>query len=186
MDIPEPFKRIILENHKKNKTNIGAFFEGCFVQLIRELHITDYQARAQKTGDMFEYALWFIINEQGINLDDHLEITTACMSGAGKLDFGIKRSGKIVCGIEAKGSSEGVSTRPALKRTDTVKKAISQAYQFKKTFPNVPFYLVTNVVPTQGNAHCMLKLAEGDIIDKVVDVTNPQQFTEFITKLKTL
>lgn len=183
MEIPEPFYSIIKTNYVKAK-DTHQFFNDCFKDLIKKLNITNYQERAKKTGDMFEYAFWYIIKERGVNLQNDFEIPQACMMGAGALDFGIIKNKKVLCGIEAKGSSEEVSVRPALKRTDTVKKAISQAYQFKRAFPKTPFFVVTNVMPESGNAKCMLNLAVGDLIEKVVDVSDTNQLNEFVKTLK--
>jgi hypothetical protein len=186
MKIPDDFEKIIVKNYKTSRGDIGKFFNDCFNDLIEELHITDYQARASKTGEMFEYAFWYLIKQNGIDLQSNFPIPQACMEKGGSLDFGIIKKGKVICGIEAKGSSEDSSSRPALKRTDTVKKAIAQAYQFKRTFPKTPFFIVTNVMPDGGNARCMLNLAEGDIIDKVVDLTNSEHLKGFIETLKIL
>ncbi|MDE1871545.1 MAG: hypothetical protein KGI06_04900 [Candidatus Micrarchaeota archaeon] len=59
MDIPEPFYGIIKRNYSKAKTT-HQFFNECFADLIKDLGIaeTDYQKRAKKTGDMFEFAFW--------------------------------------------------------------------------------------------------------------------------------
>jgi hypothetical protein len=184
MDIPSPFKQIIERNYSANNKDVKKFLDSCFDDIIRELHITDYQARAAKTGSMFEYAFWYLIKKHGVELDTDFEIPKACMMAGGKLDFGLIHKGNPICGIEAKGSAENVSTRPGLKRTDTVKKAIAQAYQFKRIFPKVPFFVITNVLPTSGNAKCMVDLAEGDIIDKVVDVTNDAHLSWFVKQLK--
>jgi len=43
---------------------------------------------------------------------------------------------------------------------------------------------VTNVIPVSGNAKCMMDLAEGDIIDKFVDVTNIEDLKGFAKKIK--
>jgi len=185
MNIPEPFNKIIKGNYSKAKT-IHQFWNDCFTDLIKQLDIADedYQKRAKLTGDMFEFAFWYVIKQKGVELQNDVEIPEACMMGAGALDFGIIKNKKVICGIEAKGSSEDASVRPALKRTDTVKKAIAQAYQFKKAHPKVPFYVVTNVMPDGGNAKCMLNLAEGDLIDKVVDVSDTKQLDAFVEILK--
>ncbi len=86
----------------------------------------------------------------------------------------------LLCGIEAKGSDPNSSTRAGLKRTDTIKKGIASAYQFKRIFPNTPFFIVTNVMPVSGNSKCMLDLAEGDVVDKFVDVTNIEDLMQFV------
>lgn len=68
-----------------------------------------------------------------------------------------------MCGIEAKGSAEVV---------DRIR------------LPKTPFYIVTNVKPKNGNAECMMNLAEGDIVDKFIDITNPKELQEFLNKVK--
>ena len=186
MSIEEPFKHIIEDNYSAKKP-VKEFLDKCFSDLIKELHITedDYQARASKTGDMFEHAFWYLMKERfNMELDRNKVIPKACMERGGALDFGVVRGGEVLCGIEAKGSDVTASVRPALKRTDTVKKAISQAYQFKRVFPDMPFYLVTNAKPTQGNGKCMLDLAKGDIIDDIVDITDSTELNAFAKKMK--
>lgn len=115
------------------------------------------------------------------------------MEGAGSLDFGIVKGYNILCGIEAKGSASTVRhqdgrietmVRPALKRTDTMKKAISQAYQFKRVYPNTPFFIVTNIKPESGNSRCMMKLAEGDVVDRFIDITNKTELDYLVDAIK--
>lgn len=84
------------------------------------------------------------------------------------------------------GSDPNSSKRPALMRTDTMKKAISQAYQFHRIYPNLPFFIVSNVLPISGNSKCMMQLAEGDIVYKFVDVTSVSDLDEFVRKIKSL
>lgn len=171
-------------------TTMKPFIDKCFSDLFSHFTGLSFQSRAKKSGDMFEYLFYYVMKEQfGIEIDCAIPIKKACMEGMGALDFGIlDKKGGVVCGIEAKGSAEKIGDRalprPALKRTDTMKKAIAQAYQFKRTFPSKPFYIVTNVKPTSGNAKCMMNLAEGDIIDKVYDITKPSELKELVEKLK--
>lgn len=179
--------KALLKETILTKKPVKEFIDSCFSDLIKELHITDYQARASQTGKMFEHAFWFLMKKKfNVELDRDHELPKACMERGGALDFGIIRHGEVLCGIEAKGSDTTASVRPALVRTDTVKKAISQAYQFKRIYPNIPFYLVTNAKPTQGNAKCMLALAEGDIIDKVIDITDKKELEFFVGKIREL
>jgi len=198
MDIPEPFLHIIERNYNsRSRENwIRKFINSCFSQLIQELNITNFQTRAKKTGDMFEYIFWFIMkNEYDIELTNDYVIPRACMERGGSLDFGIVNNNKVLCGIEAKGSATEIINsdgtietlgRPALKRTDTMKKAISQAYQFKRTFPESLFYIVTNVKPESGNSKCMMNLAEGDIVDKFIDITNQEDLNFLVEKLRSI
>ena len=39
------------------------------------------------------------------------------------------------------------------------------------------FFIVTSHKPTGGNAKCMCHLAEGDIVDKIVDVTIDRDYS---------
>ncbi len=191
MHIPEPYSSILQKNRLLiGNTTIKPFIDKCFEDLFVHFKGLDFQSRAKKSGDMFEHLFYYLMKEQyGIEIDCAIPIKKACMEGTGALDFGILgKKGEVVCGIEAKGSAETVDgetlPRPALKRTDTMKKAIAQAYQFKRTFPSKPFYIVTNVKPTAGNAKCMMDLAEGDIIDKVYDLTKPDDLKDLVEKLK--
>ncbi|HLC54710.1 MAG TPA: hypothetical protein VJK07_03750 [Candidatus Nanoarchaeia archaeon] len=192
MKIPALYQGILDKNKGMlaNDATLKPFIDKCFKDLFAHFKGLSFQSRAKKSGDMFEFLFYYVMNTHfGVKMDFAIPIKKACMEGAGSLDFGINgKSGKLVCGMEAKGSAEVVGKikllRPALKRTDTMKKAIAQAYQFKRTFPSVPFYIITNVKPTSGNAKCMMDLAEGDIIDKVYDVTNPKELKELVAKLK--
>ncbi len=191
MNIPSDFLTIIIKNYNKSSldtsTLLNDFFNNCFKDLIKALNITNFQARASKTGDMFEYAFWYLMkNKYKIDLKDNISIPKACMVDGGELDFALYKEGSMVCGIEAKGSDPASSDRPALLRTDTMKKGICQAYQFRRIFPKLPFFIVTNVKPTSGNSACMMALAEGDIVDKFVDVTNSKELSDFAEKLRNL
>ncbi|KHO47803.1 MAG: hypothetical protein QT00_C0002G0465 [archaeon GW2011_AR5] len=194
MPIPEPYKSILESNIGlvKSDSDVKAFVEKCFSDLLVKLGKNlGFQSRAKKTGDMFELLFDYLMEHKyKVKFSKCVPIKKACMLGSGALDFGIMKNGKLLCGIEAKGSAEVVDgirlPRPALKRTDTMKKAISQAYQFKRVFPKTPFYIVTNVKPKNGNAECMMNLAEGDIVDKFIDITNPKELQEFLNKVKPL
>ncbi len=191
MDIPQEFLIIITKNYEKSSLDtsilLNEFFNNCFKDLIKVLNITNFQARASKTGDMFEYAFWYLMeNKYKIELKDSVSISKACMVGGGELDFAAYKESKMIVGIEAKGSDPASSDRPALLRTDTMKKGICQAYQFKRIFPKIPFFIVTNVKPNSGNSACMMSLAEGDIVDKFVNVTNFKELSDFAERLKDL
>ncbi|MFH0978317.1 MAG: hypothetical protein V1837_03360 [Candidatus Woesearchaeota archaeon] len=195
MDIPEPFLSIIKKHYSAyalvTSDELSKFFNGCFKELIKTLNITDYQARAAKTGKIFEYAFYYLVRQKfGFNLANDVSLRKACMCDGGELDFAVFKKEKpiaeanLVCGIEAKGSDPDSSERPALKRTDTMKKAISQAYQFKRVYPKLPFFVVSNVLPDSGNSLCMMKLAEGDIVDEFIDVTDIKQLQKFVDTIK--
>jgi hypothetical protein len=196
MRIPEPFTSIIVRRFAASRletsVELRTFFNGCFSDIIEAEKITtNYQKRAGTTGDMFEYAFWHLVKHKyQFDMESDIDIPAAGMSRGGELDFGIftkdvrRVPDNLVAGIEAKGSDPESSVRPALMRTDTMKKAIAQAYQFKRVYPKKPFFVVTNVLPTTGNAHKMMELAEGDIIDKFVDVTDINALSAFIEKIK--
>lgn len=191
MKIPSDFLTIITKNYEKSSLDtsilLNEFFNNCFKDIIRVLNITNFQARASKTGDMFEYTFWYLMkNKYKIELKDSVSIPKACMVDGGELDFAVYKESKMIAGIEAKGSDPASSDRPALLRTDTMKKGICQAYQFKRIFPKTPFFIVTNVKPNSGNSACMMSLAEGDIVDKFVNVTNFKELSDFAEKLKDL
>src|SRR3989344_4015827 len=165
MNIPPTFLSIIQKQYSSSKLSttreLTDFFNSCFREIIRVLNITD-----------------------------KVSLPKACLCSGGELDFGIFKKDKphieknLLCGIEAKGSDPNSSTRAGLKRTDTIKKGISSAYQFKRIYQKLPFFIVTNVIPVSGNAKCMMDLAEGDIIDKFVDVTNIEDLKGFAKKIK--
>lgn len=190
MNIPHPYNLILNSNlnileEKKYKL----FVNSCFDSLIDNFPNMGFQSRAKKSGALFEYIFYFMFQKLfDIRFVSSYSIPEACMKGGGELDFAIVRNGQLKCGIETKGSAEKIGgqtlTRPALKRTDTVKKAIAQAYQFKRIYPNIPFYLVTNVKPTSGNAKCMLDLAEGDIVEKIIDITNSNDIDQFLNDIQ--
>ena len=191
MRIPEPYNSILRKNNKLiTNTTLKPFIDKCFSDLFIYFKGLSFQSRAKKSGDMFEFLFFYVMKEKyDIEMDCAIPIKKACMEGTGALDFGIlDKKGNVICGMEAKGSAEivdGVTLpRPALKRTDTMKKGIAQAYQFKRTFSETPFFIITNVKPTSGNAKCMMDLAEGDIIDKVYDITKPPELKDLVAKLK--
>lgn len=199
--IPMKLKKIIERNFKKyppkSTENLESFVDNCMQDLIdlEKIH-TNYQARASKTGEMFEYIFYYLMkNGFDIIFEGHISLPKACMVSGGELDFGLRRNKKLICGVETKGSArkvihpngqEETLPRPALLRTDTVKKAICNAYQFKRVYPKIPFFLVTNVIPDSGNAKCMLDLAEGDIIDDIVNITDFNDLKNFVNTIKKL
>ncbi len=169
---------------------IEAFVNGCMDDLLAALGTAlSFQGRAAKTGEMFEEVFYILMKDKfNINLARDYAIPRACLCGGGELDFALVRDNQLKCGIEAKGSAIRIGNRqlprPALMRTDTVKKAISNAYQFKRIYPTLPFYIVTNVKPTSGNAQCMCNLAEGDIVNQIVDITDKDELLHFVVTLK--
>ena len=63
--------------------------------MIEALNITNFQARASKTGDMFEYSFWYLMkNKYKIELKTGVSIPKACMVDGGELDFALYKENK--------------------------------------------------------------------------------------------
>jgi len=197
-------------NLKQNK-NLKEFMDSVFREVVERFNLCkDYQARAKAYGDAFE-AIFMVIMETffpDVELTYQYEIPEICMTGEGKADFVIlkkekiqggdsKATGKtdkIIAVIEAKGSSDHIIcdgkrielTRPGMIRTDTVKKAISNAAQVKYGLSkDVLFIVVTSHKPTKGNAKCMIDLAlNSGLFDMVVDVTNFDELEKMVSLIK--
>ena len=151
----------------------------------------DYQRRATKIGSAFESSFKIIMETlfPNIVLSEKVELPMACMGGNAKADFAVLRDNSdktLIAVFEAKGSADYIMcggkrielSRPGLMRTDTTKKAISNAYQVKRSYPGALFFIVSSHKPISGDAKCMLDLAVGDIVDAVVDVTNLKELEE--------
>ncbi|MBU7027025.1 MAG: hypothetical protein HXS48_08785 [Theionarchaea archaeon] len=81
------------------------------------------------------------------------------MGKVGKADFAVLvdmiANRRIIAIIETKGAADRITcddeirklSRPGMLRTDTVKKAISNAYQVSRAFPESLFFIVTSHVP---------------------------------------
>lgn len=193
----ESLTRRVAERVKLNPGNLRYFLNAVFDEVSKEYNLCrDYQARAAKFGEAFE-ACFKIIMERffpDIRLAPKVPLPKACMVEGGEADFTVIRpaDGRLIAVIEAKGSAEYIICggrrlklpRPGLLRTDTVKKAISNAYQISRAYPDVLFFIVTSHKPTGGNAKCMCDLAESDIVDKIVDVTNYSELKEMVDMIR--
>ena len=78
-DIPITFLTIITKNYNKSSLDtselLNNFLNDCFKDLIKTLNITNFQARASRTGDMFEYAFWYLMkNKYKIELKTNVSI----------------------------------------------------------------------------------------------------------------
>ena len=198
--------RKIADDIGLNEGNIREFLNKAFSRVAKDYGLTgeQFQARATKMGEAFECCFEVIMEEfyPDISLVPSVEIPEACMMGGGKADFVVYKGGftrkgssqrQLAAVIEAKGSSDHIKgvdgkirelTRPGMMRTDTVKKAISNAYQISRTHPDALFFIVTSHKPTGGNAKCMCDLAEGDIVDKIVDVTRKEELDEMVKMIR--
>lgn len=191
-----------------NRSNIREFLDEAFNEVSERYSLCrDFQARAAKFGEAFEACFKVIIHKLYPNLEFEftpgVALPKACMIGGGKADFVVFSGGllqsymaggkrKLIAVVETKGAADKMIcngkevrfSRPGMLRTDTVKKAISNAYQVSRAYPNALFFIVTSHKPTSGNAKCMCDLVEGDIVDKIVDVTDPKDLHEMIEKIK--
>lgn len=180
-----------------DRTNIREFLNQAFDEVSQHYELCrDYQARAAKFGEAFEKCFEIIIKRLYPNLEfefsPDIPLPKACMMRAGKADFAVLKNSSVIAVIETKGAADriicdGKETRlprPGMLRTDTVKKAICNAYQVSRGYPDALFFIVTSHTPQQGNAKCMCDLAEGDIVTRIIDVTNPQDLDEMIKLIK--
>jgi len=189
---------------KLNESNIRQFLNTTFSRVAQTYGLdgTQFQRRAKYMGDSFEACFEVIMRifYPHINLHHDVELSSACLVRQGSADFVVYSGGistrkplKLISVIEAKGSADHIIgkdgrtikiQRPGMRRTDTVKKAICNAYQVSQAYPNTLFFIVTSHKPTGGNAKCMCNLAEGDIVDKIVDVTIKKELDEMITLIE--
>ncbi|MEM3389748.1 MAG: hypothetical protein QW491_10115 [Thermoproteota archaeon] len=195
----EDLVRKVAERTKLDKDNLREFLDEAFEEISDAYNLCrDYQARAAKFGETFE-ACFKVIMEKlfpDIPLIPDIRLPKACMVKGGEADFAVISGRaldmKIVAVIEAKGSADHIICdgkrkeleRPGMLRTDTVKKAICNAYQVSRAYPDALFFIVTSHKPTSGNAKCMCNLAEGDIVDKIVDVTNFSELREMVEMIR--
>lgn len=152
------------------------------------------QARAKITGVVFELCLDEIFTRffSEVEIKRHQDLPEAGLVGNSAVDFLVYDSaGQVIGAIEAKGSPEQITTesgetislkRPGMKRSDTVKKAVSLGYQIQQTY-NIPYYILTTNKPTSGSAKKTADIAEGDVIQQLVDVTNSSEVSSFREEL---
>lgn len=195
----ESLVRRVADRVRLSKNNLKDFLNVAFEEVSVAYNLCrDYQARAAKFGEAFEACFKIIMEKlfSDIPLVPDVSLPKACMVRGGEADFAV-RSGrlvdrKIVAVIEAKGAADHIICngkrvklpRPGMLRTDTVKKAICNAYQVSRAYPGTLFFIVTSHKPTGGNAKCMCDLAEGDIVDKIVDVTNYVELKEMVNMIR--
>jgi len=65
-------------------------------------------------------------------------------------------------------------------RSDTMKKAVCQAYQVKQIDNDLDFHIITSHKPKSGSAKCLYDMANGDIIDSTVDIQDPNDIHSFL------
>ncbi|MEM3045132.1 MAG: hypothetical protein QXV77_06540 [Candidatus Bathyarchaeia archaeon] len=144
--------RKVADDLKLNKNNLCEFLNLAFEEASKEFNLyKDYQSRAEKFGETFEECFQVIMEKlfPDIPLEREVSLPKACIASGGEADFAVfsddflesfnKRvvERKLIAVIEAKGAAEYITCdgkriklpRPGLLRTDTVKKAICNAYQ---------------------------------------------------------
>jgi len=196
-------------NIKRNPNKLREFMDNVFTRVVEDFDLCKrgFQARAKVYGDAFEAAFQVIMDTlfPEIKLVHTYEIPEICMVAGGEADFVMFKeseswgdlkapSKRIAAVIEAKGSADYIICngevqrldRPGMMRTDTVKKAISNAAQVKFGLRrNVLFIVATSHKPTTGNAKCMIDLAlNSGLFDRVVDATNFKELKEMVDLLK--
>ncbi|MEM3827958.1 MAG: hypothetical protein QXP36_01905 [Conexivisphaerales archaeon] len=201
--------RKVADELKLGKDNLREFLNLAFEEVSRAFDLCrDYQSRAEKFGETFEECFQVIMERffPDIPLERDVSLPKACMVSGGEADFAVFSGScflesfirgtpverRLVAVIEAKGAAEYIICdgkriklpRPGLLRTDTVKKAICNAYQISRAYPDALFFIVTSHKPKEGNAKCMCDLAEGDIVDKIVDVTNYKELEEMVDMIR--
>lgn len=185
----EDLIKVVAKDIGLDRTNLREFLNTAFNEVAKSQGWTadQFQSQASKMGEAFQYSFQSIMENlyPDIDLDHNAEIPEACMEGKSAADFAIYKGGftkegyaprKLIAVIEAKGSPSRIkgidenireTPRPGMKRTDTVKKAICNAYQIKRTHPEALFFIVTSHKPKGGSAKCMCDLAKGTLLTKL-------------------
>lgn len=199
MDID--YSSIVSKSDKEvnlSKDNIDEFVDQCFKNLVNEyeeegIEIKDhYQGMASHVGELFERIFKYIIeSEYDVVVERGVSLPDANMTGTGRADSVFYVDGQIAGIIELKGNPEAYKNKDGeilhkpsssgLKRSDTVKKAVCQAYQADYGYPDVPFFIVSNSFPDEDSSpSVVLSMAEGDIIDLVVNIKDPEDISNMI------
>lgn len=141
--------------------------------------VATFQARATYSGNVFDYACQYLLNEK-YNID-----TNPTSDSTRLYDFEIRND--IV--VESKGSPKYVlnpdGTRSSLDRagmlrSDTEKKAFANAKKWHSRFPNGSFYILTNAVPNHLRAY------RNETITAIFDFTKKNQIDVFVGEVRAL
>lgn len=201
-DDPETVISRVADNHL-TEDNLEEFIRESFIQVLVEKGHKPHQtqARASVTGNVYELCLREIFDTYypWIEYEQNVLLPDACMGNQQGADFVLYdgesySKDNIYAVIEAKGSADKLEwpdgtvqepSRPGLQRTDTMKKAISQAYQVKSGLGrDTAFFILTSHKPQSGTAECIYDQAIGDIVDDVVDTTDKREFDKFAETIK--
>lgn len=96
-------------------------------------------------------------------------------------DFQVRTRDQVDVYVTVKWSVRG--GRPGALRTDTLKKAIAEAWAMKhETNGYVPVVLMTSHIPTRGYGKKLLQAAiDGELFDLVVNMSDPQSVAQLET-----
>lgn len=168
------------------RQSVKEFIDACFIKvlLLEGKQPNQTQARATITGEVFELCIQEIFARfyPTIDIRRKVDLPDAYMTGSAGADFVIfSETDDVKAIIETKGSADKLEwpdgtiqepTRPGLIRSDSMKKAVCQAYQADKAYPDIPFYIITSHKPNSGTAKHVADLAEGDIIETIISIQN--------------
>lgn len=179
--------------------SLKEFIDTAFIEVLVQAgkSPSQTQARATLTGEAFEYCVLEILEEFYPTLDVRrsVSLSEACMTGSGGADFAIYQDEELIAVIEAKGSADKLEwpdgtvqepNRPGLQRSDSVKKAICQAYQVSRAYDDVLFFIITSHPPENGSKACVMNLAVGDIIDDVIVAHNKNDLDRMVKQIREL
>lgn len=186
---------------KEELPDIESFINRSFLEvLVAEGKQPDEtQARAKITGDTYEDCISVLLDyfAPDVTYERYVDLPKAHMTGTAGADFVIYESDEkenIHTVIEAKGSAEKLDwpegptqefTRAGLRRSDTMKKAVCQAYQVDQTMDTNFHILTTHKPKKNSSSYNVANIAEGDIIDGIIDTTDLSEFNSFIDTLPT-
>lgn len=180
METREVVERVADE--RLSRTTLKEFIDASFIEVLLSKGIgpSQTQARASITGNTFEICVEIIFERlfPHITIRRNVDLPEAVMTGVGGADFVLyDDTGEIVGVIEAKGSADRLEwpdgtikepSRPGLRRSDTMKKAICQAYQVSQGMSDTSFYIITSHLPkSDSSVEQLYDMAVGDIIDFV-------------------
>lgn len=174
------------------KDNIEAFLDRSFVKIAEEYDLSkkNSQARAPVFGKAFELCFATLIETlySDVILTKDPDLAYTCLKGASAPNFAVIKDGEINAIIEVTGSPSVcivgdknlAGERPALRRTDSIKKVIANAYLAKKFYPDALVFVVANYLPSNGGGKCMCDSVKGTLIKKFVDIKQGSDLDEMI------
>ena len=128
----------------------------------------DFQADAVRQGTAFELQAKAYLDALGFKLHGRQKFADI---GCEIDDVAEAPNGELVY-FEYKGSFQG--TRPGMRRTDTVKKALLTGFLLRFTEDETPYYVLTSHRPEGGAAQRMIEVAlEAKALSGLVELNHP-------------